>query len=408
VSWLLDLLCKSNPNWATQQAHRLFQKAEYHWLAGELEKDEQTLRRVLTLKPDYPEAWYNLGTSLMEQYRLWEAIDCFKKAIQYRPDYSKAYFNLASTYMKSGLWNEAIRHFELALQYQPDDEEAEEALQAARRGKEENPSGCPAAEALVSLAAEQGLAGNLEEAMATLEKALNARPRDAELLALIHYQRGKIFEKWNNIQRMRECLETAISNDPNLAEVHNDLGTAYARLGDHEKACDEYRRAVQLKPDYINALRNFAACCLSDLQRPGKAIEPLERLYQLQPTEETRNWLVAALLSDTWSIGGYHAIAHCQRALEVAPENHLAWYHLGTFQREGGNWEEAIEAFRRAIELCPSDSRYHNDLGYLYMQLGWYEAAEAEFESALKYNPRDKLARRNLSLLRDPVWRLLQ
>jgi Flp pilus assembly protein TadD len=39
--------------------------------------------------------------------------------------------------------------------------------------------------------------------------------------------------------------------------VYNNLGTAYARQGKYELAIENYRKALELKPDYPAAINNL-------------------------------------------------------------------------------------------------------------------------------------------------------
>jgi len=57
-------------------------------------------------------------------------------------------------------------------------------------------------------------------------------------------------------------LERALRYCPNDARVHNDLGVAYYKRGgqhDRDRAKDEFRQALKLKPDYTIARNNLNA-----------------------------------------------------------------------------------------------------------------------------------------------------
>ena len=40
-----------------------------------------------------------------------------------------------------------------------------------------------------------------------------------------------------------------------------------------------------------------------------------------------------------------------------------AWFHVGVITFQGGDLDQAINAFRKAIELCPDFAEAHNNLG---------------------------------------------
>ena len=49
----------------------------------------------------------------------------------------------------------------------------------------------------------------------------------------------------------------ALELNPDMAEVHNDLGIAYARVGNTSEAISHFETALALKPDYQLARDNL-------------------------------------------------------------------------------------------------------------------------------------------------------
>jgi tetratricopeptide (TPR) repeat protein len=83
-------------------------------------------------------------------------------------------------------------------------------------------------------------------------------------------------------------------------------------------------------------------------------------------------------------------------ATQQTPESAEAWYNLGTFLKEQGNWEDALEAFRRASNV---------DRGFI---AGYLEASQIYLE-----NDDDKRALEALELAKDAqpsdalVWKYI-
>ena len=63
-----------------------------------ISKSLPKISKMLKDKPDYIEAYNNLGNLLSRHGKFDEAILEFKKAIKIKPDYAKAYSNLLLTY----------------------------------------------------------------------------------------------------------------------------------------------------------------------------------------------------------------------------------------------------------------------------------------------------------------------
>lgn len=65
----------------------------------------------------------------------------------------------------------------------------------------------------------------------------------------------------------------AIKANPLCAEAYSNLGNVYKENGDLDKALENYRHAVRLKPDFIDGYINLAAALVaaSDLEAAVQA-----------------------------------------------------------------------------------------------------------------------------------------
>ena len=61
---------------------------------GKLEEAIEAYNKALAIKPDYAEAYNNMGNALKEQGKLEEAIEAYNKALAIKPDYAEAIENL--------------------------------------------------------------------------------------------------------------------------------------------------------------------------------------------------------------------------------------------------------------------------------------------------------------------------
>ena len=63
---------------------------------GKLDQAMAAYRQAIQIKPDYAEAYYNLGNTLKKQCKLDEARAAYCKVILIKPDYADAYCNLGT------------------------------------------------------------------------------------------------------------------------------------------------------------------------------------------------------------------------------------------------------------------------------------------------------------------------
>lgn len=85
------------------------------------EDQELSFARASALDPDDPYARNNLGTVLMQQGRIDEAIRFYRDAISKRPDYYKPYSNLGAAWARKGRSDKAINLYTKALELNPRD-----------------------------------------------------------------------------------------------------------------------------------------------------------------------------------------------------------------------------------------------------------------------------------------------
>jgi len=68
--------------------------------------------RAVGLRPDFPEAWNELGFALRNQGRYADALDAYDRALALRPDFPEALEYLGEAYVKMGRVDDARRVLE--------------------------------------------------------------------------------------------------------------------------------------------------------------------------------------------------------------------------------------------------------------------------------------------------------
>ena len=126
---------------------------------GRLDAAIEAYNKVLAIKPDYAEAYYNMGVTLQEQGKLEKAIEAYNKALAIKPDYAKAYSNMGVTLKEQCKLEEAIESYNKALAIKPDYADAYSNMGNALREQ-----------------------GKLEEAIEAYNKALAIKPDYARVI----------------------------------------------------------------------------------------------------------------------------------------------------------------------------------------------------------------------------------
>ena len=104
---------------------------------GQSNKAIFAFQRVIAIKPDYAEAYYNMGSVLQDQGKFDEAIASYNKALSLKPDYADAYNNMGNALKQQGKLDEAIEVYNKVLSLKPDYAEAYNNMGNALKAKGE-------------------------------------------------------------------------------------------------------------------------------------------------------------------------------------------------------------------------------------------------------------------------------
>ncbi|HSC27663.1 MAG TPA: tetratricopeptide repeat protein [Vicinamibacterales bacterium] len=151
----------------------------------------------------------------------------------------------------------------------------------------------------------------------------------------------------------------ALEIRPDYPDAHNGLGVILAASGKHDEAIAHYRQAIRFSPQYAAALTNLGASLMAQSR-----------------TDE--------------------ALIHLREAVRLDPEFAQAHSNLGTALANTGRPEEAIPSFETALRLGPGYADAHRHLGATLAMLGRTTDAIAHYSEALRINPDDALAQNGM------------
>jgi serine/threonine protein kinase/TolB-like protein/Tfp pilus assembly protein PilF len=154
------------------------------------------------------------------------------------------------------------------------------------------------------------------------------------------------------VPKARAAAEKALVLDDTLAEAHAILGDGHASLWEWSAAEREFKRALELNPNYANA----------------------HKLYWLYLSGLGRN---------------EEALAEIKNAVRLDPLNLKYNDNLGQEYVARRQYDLAVEQFKKVIEMDPSFASVHGDLGYAYFYMGKYDLWLQELESgaSLSHQP---------------------
>jgi len=163
-------------------------------------------------------------------------------------------------------------------------------------------------------------------------------------------------------------LKEAVSLNPAEPLYQNTLGLVYLNLKNLPQATDAFRKALELNPNYGEALHNMGVA----MAEAGQWEEAI-KAYQKVVTIATFTHLESLYTNMGWAYYNLGRLGEAERALLQAirldPALEAAHYHLGLVLLKAGRREEARAAFRRTRELAP-DSDFGRAAGEHLRALG--------------------------------------
>lgn len=193
-----------------------------------------------------------------------------------------------------------------------------------------------------------------------------------------------------------EAALKALEIDDQLSEAHTTLGwIKFWYEWDWEGAEKEYRRALEINPNYPSAHMGYAHL-LSNLGRHEEALEEVDRALKLEPLSSFNGAMKGQFLFHARRYP--QALVQLQKTLEIEPNFSIGQLLLGKSYEQVGQYEEALEAFRKSKELSSSPSVAISLSGHTYALSGRREQAERALRelkaiSAERYVPPYNVAR---------------
>jgi tetratricopeptide (TPR) repeat protein len=168
------------------------------------------------------------------------------------------------------------------------------------------------------------------------------------------------------------------------AEALDNLGHVFAQQGKLDKAIVQFRKALEIAPDFADAHNNLGLALVAT-GNGDEAIAQFRKALENDPDfAEARNDLGSAL-SAKGNLD--EAIVQFRKALEIMPDSAAACYNLASALARKGNLEEAIAQYRAALKLNPGfvEARYY--LCKALLRTGDMDGAMARFEEKPGMSP---------------------
>lgn len=182
--------------------------------------------------------------------------------------------------------------------------------------------------------------------------------------------------------KAKEAALRALALDDNLAEAHASLGqiTAYYDY-DFPTAEREYRRAIDLNPNYASA-HQWLAEHLAATRRNDEALAEIQRALDLDPLSIIINRIYADILVDGRRFD--EAIEQYRKTIDLEPDFFTSHYFLGRVYEAKGMYDQAIAEYTRAAEITGVPPEALQKTRDVYQKSGWQAYLQTSLDELLK------------------------
>jgi serine/threonine protein kinase/tetratricopeptide (TPR) repeat protein len=240
-------------------------------------------------------------------------------------------------------------------------------------------------------------AQNIRKAMEQFQQAADKDPNYALayvgladcLVTLIEYAGTSTSD---TVPKSIALAERALQLDPTLGEAHASLGWCYgAGLWQWERAESEFKRAIELSPNYPTA-HQWYSLLLRDLGRFDEAKFEIKRAQELDPLSLIigQNVAQSYLFFEGDRI---RALEEAKKVLDLDPNYPRGLEALGWIYVKEGRNSEAVDTLQKAI-AAGGDRRILGTLGYVLALSGRREEALSVLKQVqAKYEKNEALGK---------------
>jgi len=174
------------------------------------------------------------------------------------------------------------------------------------------------------------------------------------------------------------------SDDAKRYAAHCNLGLAYAGIGKHTEAIEQYNEAVKInrKDATVYHCRGIAK---TELGQYEDAILDYDEAINLNPQDATVHYDCGLAKAE---LGQYkNAVVNFDEAIRLDPEDAEAYTRRGNAKEELEQYDEAIADFDKVTYLNPQDPKAHYNCGLAKAKRGRYGDAVVNFDEAINLNP---------------------
>ena len=280
---------------------------------------EQQFRHAMSLDPTNPEPLAPLAGLYSAEGKRADAEDLLKQAKRDFPNNPAGYRLLGEFYFANGEMDKAAPEYASVYQQHPENLQLKKNyIQILIQTK------------------------RFDEARKLDDEILKTNPNDDD--ALVYQSQMQITA--GDVSDATQTLQTVIKNASTNSEAHYVLGVAFEKSGNLERAEGEWREALRLRPDLLDAQRALASAAMRQGDMPTLQ-ESATQIISLQPASPDGYALRALSFINRKQYT--EAEKDIRKAIEIAPQSAFGYAELGNLEFAQKQYGGAAKAYQEAL-----------------------------------------------------------
>jgi tetratricopeptide (TPR) repeat protein len=180
-------------------------------------------------------------------------------------------------------------------------------------------------------------------------------------------RRAQIFIQSENYKEAVNILEKIVEQSPADADASYLLGLAYVGAGESEKAESQFRKVINIVPDFEGSYIQLASILAGKKDFDGAA-RILDSLKIANPKSPWEPYARGVLMYMQQKLP--EALAEFNRAKTADPTFTSAYANLGYIYYNERKFDEALDNFRQASLNDPNNPEFPFASGWTYLKMG--------------------------------------
>ncbi|RJQ35870.1 tetratricopeptide repeat protein [Candidatus Microgenomates bacterium] len=141
---------------------------------------------------------------------------------------------------------------------------------------------------------------------------------------------------------------------PSSQNTHNNLGDVYGRRGDLQRAVYEFKKAIEIKPNYADAYHNLGNA-YRDMGKTDEALKNYQKAVSINPNLWQAYQNIGAVYFYQKNIP--KSLEYFQKAISINPQEPNLWLGMGLIYLENKEKDKAREMFTKVLSIDPGNDK---------------------------------------------------